>query len=203
MTVYLHKYSGVLPAGDVFNFGWHSDTGVSLAASHAAGVTWGNDFWSGLLAFGSLVTSGTVWQRTTTYQLQPLLPFHTVAVLATDVTAPGSAADPTLPQDTAEVVSLRSADPSRRGRGRMYLPALASASLTANGEISAAAAAVILSSLGAAWTASRAAGDNPVVFSRTTGLTQPVLQYGVGTVFDRQSRRVNKVSTVRTFDAMP
>jgi hypothetical protein len=193
----------VLPAGDIFNFGWASDTGVSLAASHAAGVGWANDFWSALLGFNTLVTAGVVLQRITTYQLQALLPFHTVAVLATDITAPGSAATPSLPQDVAEVVSLRSADPSRRGRGRMYLPAVASASLTANGELDTAAITTTIGALAGAWANSRTAGDNPVVFSRTTGLTQPILQFGLATVFDHQSRRVNKVSTVRTFTAMP
>lgn len=203
MTIYVHKYSGVLPAGDIFNFGWHSDTGISLAASHANAVGWANDFWSSLSGYNTLVVPGTVLNKVTTYQLDPLLPFKTDAVAATDITATGSAPTPSLPQDCAIVVSLRSANPARAGRGRMYLPAVAANSLSADGELDNTAVVTAISALATAWAGSRAGGDNPVVFSRTTGLTQAITQFGIGTVIDRQSRRVNKVSTVRTFNAMP
>jgi hypothetical protein len=34
-------------------------------------------------------------------------------------------------------------------------------------------------------------------------LSEAIIRVGVGTVFDLQRRRVNKVNTIRTFDVMP
>jgi hypothetical protein len=108
-----------------------------------------------------------------------------------------------LPQDVAVVCSLRTATPGRKGRGRLYLPGPTVSEVSATGELTTGAQSAIANGLSGGWGTVNPLGEQPVVFSRTAGTTLPVTQFGVGTVFDHQSRRVNKVTTVRLFEAMP
>jgi hypothetical protein len=206
MTIYLHRFTGTLPAGDVFSFGWHSNSGLSVAASHTNAVGWIEGAWAGgLLTPGlqTIYTAGVVVSKCTTSQLNALTPFNTVAIAETDLTLNGTNVGNSLPQDTAIVCTLRTATPGRKGRGRMFLPAPATDQISATGELLSATIDVINGALSAAWFVSNPAGEQPVIFSRSAGTALPILQFGEGTVFDRQSRRVNKVSTVRTFIVMP
>lgn len=206
MTIYLHRFSGTLPAGDVFTTGWHSNSSNSLPTSHGLAVSWLTDLMAGTGGAAGLhadLQTLTVFTKVTTSQLNTVAPYNTVAVAETDVTEPGTGGTATLPQDLAVVVSLRTTDPSRKGRGRMYLPAPLAADLASNGELAAATVTSWINSLDKAWVVSNGAGEHPVVFSRTTGLSGSIIRFGIGTLFDRQSRRVNKVNTVRTFSTMP
>ncbi len=204
MTVYNHKYSGTLPAGDIFNFSWHSNSGLPLASSQANAVSWINELWTlSASAIAALYTPGTVITKVTTYALNPIAPFNTVGVAADDVALAGTTATLSLPQDVSALVTLRSADPSRKGRGRFYLPAFESTHTTAAGTIPAHDVAQVVSALSDAWSLVNATGEQPIIFSRSTGLFNVVNKFGMGTVYDTQRRRVNKVNTVRSFDPMP
>jgi len=206
MTVYKHAFTGTLPAGDVFSFGWHDSNSIGLGASHTLATAWINDLWSGVLltpGIGTVMEPGVVVTKVTTYALDALVPYHTTAIAATDLALPGGSAADSLPQDLAVVVSMRTATPGRRGRGRIYLPAPNTTVLTAVGEFSAAGQTLFNNALHAAWNDANVGGVVPVIFSRLTGAITPVTNFGIGTVFDHQVRRVNKVNTVRAFLPMP
>jgi len=206
MTIYLHRFSGILPAGDIYSTGWHSNSGLPLVSSHANAVTWANEVWTGTIPIPGIATFqalGSTLTKVTTYALQGFFPFNAVGVLETDVSIDGSSGGQPLPQDLAIVASLRTDDPSRKGRGRMYLPVCDNGGLTNQGELATGYLNGYLNALQNGWSIVNALGERPVIFSRSTGVFQDVTRFGVGHIFDRQSRRVNKVNQVRTFDAMP
>jgi hypothetical protein len=202
MTVYLHRYNGVLPAGDIFSFGWHGTTTLSLSLSHNNALTWESTFWEGgggAVGYNTVLVPGVNLQNVTTYQLDTVFPYRTVAVASSDFTDPGLSVANSLPQDVSVVVSLRTDTPGRTGRGRIYLPAPDVTTLTANGELKTATQTNVAFAAQTAFGLVVLAGEVPVIFSRSTGLAKDIIRVGVGTVFDRQSRRVNKVATVRDF----
>lgn len=206
MTIYLHKFSGVLPAGDIFNFGWHSTSTNSLPTANGLAATWITDLWSGTGGSAGLHASfqtETIITKATTTQLADTTPFRAVGVAETDLTLAGTNGTNNLPQDIAVVVTLRTTNPARNGRGRFYLPAPVAAELASNGELADTTIASFMLSLLNAWAATSPAGEHPVVFSRTSGAATEVTKFGIGTLFDIQRRRVNKVNTVRTFNNMP
>ena len=207
VTIYLHRFNGTLPAGDIFNFGWHSNSGVGIAASQANAVNWITNAWNGIGILGPSLnpsySTGLEVTGCTTYALDAAAPYHTVAIAQDDLALPGTDVNANLPQDVAVVVTLRTVDPSRSGRGRFYLPAPTESALATNGEMDAGVVNTWMGALQAAWAVSNAAGEDPVVFSRSTGIAKGITRFGIGTLFDIQQRRVNKVNTVRSFDPMP
>ena len=109
----------------------------------------------------------------------------------------GVAAGEMLPYQCATVISLLTDSATRHGRGRFYLPPLATGTVD-GGLISAAA----ITSLDTAWTAFfdslNTDGLNPVVRNRTGHISTPVTSARVGNVFDTQRRRRNKLVEVYT-----
>ena len=109
----------------------------------------------------------------------------------------GVAAGEMLPYQCATVISLITASATRHGRGRFYLPPLATGTVD-GGLISAAT----ITSLDTAWTAFfdslNTDGVNPVVRNRTGHISTPVTSARVGNVFDTQRRRRNKLVEVYT-----
>lgn len=107
-----------------------------------------------------------------------------------------------LPFQCATVVSLLTASATRHGRGRFYLPPLATGSID-QGRVSAASLAV----LDTAWTAYFASlnGDNitPVVRNRTGHVSTTVTSARIGDVIDTQRRRRNKLTETYTVVAVP
>jgi hypothetical protein len=200
MTIYSHKFSGVLPAGDIFAFGFHDSNGVGLAAAHTNAANWLTAFMADM---AGQYNTGLEFTAVTTYQLDVVAPYRTVAVKVDNVASSGSSILNSLPQDLAEVCSLRTSDPSRKGRGRMYLPALDLSSCDSVGQIDPTTRANLVTALTDAFTSCNSGGTVPVVFSRTTGLAQTIVNFSVGSIFDRQSRRINKVNTIRSVHAMP
>lgn len=200
MTVTQHRFTGNLPAGDIFSIGWYSSSIIGLPGEHSNAVGWITDFMTGAAVE---FAPGVVFQKITSSALAAGSPFHATAILATDVLIPGTSPNNSLPQDVSPVVTLRTAVPGPKGRGRIYLPAPNIAACTLAGELEAVVQTALLSALSSAWTNSRAGGSNPVIFSHLTGAITAITAFGMGTVFDHQSRRVNKVNTTRVFEVMP
>lgn len=104
----------------------------------------------------------------------------------------GSNTNPSLPPQNSLVVSLRTALPGARARGRMYLPPMAVAYVDDNGLMDPSFTGDVADNFAAFFTAvnSSVAIDETVVVASDAGQTlTPVTYVQVGRVFDTQRRR--------------
>lgn len=202
MTLYQHRFHGTLPAGDQFVFSWWANSTRNLADAQTAALDWLTDFTGGAAGFASKVTDGVVFDRVTTGDIT-LATGHQTALAEDVVVNGGSAAPPSLPQEVSTVVSLRTSLANKSGRGRFYLPPLASSKLTNTGKLDIAVRTDILNALTAAWTNYNTVGNVPVVYSRRLRATNNITHFNIGDIFDVQTRRDNKVLTDRSTVAMP
>jgi len=193
MALYRMVASGTTP-GESFSFTLHAEGSLSTADAATA--------------FGDALTAcwAAGMDDVTTADID--LTLASVAALdpATDgqltrvevvLALTGVAAGEMLPFQCATVISLLTDSATRHGRGRFYLPPLATGTVD-GGLISAAT----ITSLDTAWTAFfdslNTDGLNPVVRNRTGHISTPVTSARVGNVFDTQRRRRNKLVEVYT-----
>lgn len=205
MPLYQHRFQGHCAGGDIFVFSWWSETSVSIDTSQSNAVTWLSNFMNGSAGnngYEAYCTPSVGFERVTTGEITPATG-QQQALRETIVNTVGTAAGAALPAEVALVVSLRSALANRTGRGRFYLPQPAAASLDTDGSLLAAAQAAIVAALSFAWTASNAAGENPVVYSRTAKATREITTFNVGDLFDIQKRRQNSLTQQRSSANMP
>lgn len=205
MALYQHRFQGHLAAGDIFVISWWSDTSVSIDTSQSNAVDWITDFWNGpggSDGYEALTTAGVGVDRVTTGEIT-MATGQQQALRETDVALVGAAAGDALPNDVSIVVSLRSALANRTGRGRFYLPQPAASTLSATGLVDAATQDAIVAACTFAWTGANAAGENPVIYSRTARQVRIITSFNVGNVFDIQQRRKNSVTQTRDSAAMP
>ncbi len=205
MPLYQHRFSGVLPPGDIFVFSWWSDTSLTIDASHGNAVTWASTAWDGpggVDGVETLLTPGVVLTRITT-GLITVETGQQQSLRETTVNLPGTAAGGSLPSEVALVVSLRTALANRSGRGRFYLPTLAASAADTDGTVLAAAQQNLVDALANAWSVANLAGENPVIYSRTNRSVQAVTSFNVGDLFDVQTRRQNSLTETRISAAMP
>lgn len=193
--VFQHRFSGQLSGGDSYMFTWWATSGSDIDTVHAAANTWANAFWDGggyeaHVAPSVTLTNVTTVQVTDATGLQTLRRDSAHSLAGVNVTG-------SLPADVALVVSLRTAQSNRSGRGRFYLPQPAVDQLDeSNGRVSGAAVSSILTALQTAWGGYTPTGI-PVVYSRTLRATQPVVSYDMGDLFDTQRRRESSMLEAR------
>lgn len=205
MTLYRQSFVGTLPAGDQFVFSWWSSNSLSLGTTNANANTWLNNLMNGTGGAPGIkahMSTGVVFSEVKTASVDPVT-HKNINQAVTATTDAGTGTTASCPQDISVVVSLRTLNASRSGRGRFYLPCPLAATLALDGTLSTAARDDYVNSLLQAWTVAVAAGEGPIVFSRKTGGEIIISQFGCGTVLDVQRRRVNKVSTVRNMVTMP
>lgn len=199
MALYQHRFGGQTAAGEQYLFSWWSESGASLDTVQDAAEAWASAFWIG--GYDAFVTPGVTLTSVTTglidqatgQQLQ----------LAEGTTAlSGVATGSALPGDVAIVVSLRTIQANRSGRGRFYLPQPAAVTLTADGRMLIATAEFIVAELLAAWTNYAGTGQ-PVVYSRTQRAINAVTTFNVGDLFDTQRSRENGLTEARSAANMP
>lgn len=201
MALYTNKYVGALPAGDVFNFGFWVNSPSTVDAVNSNALDWASDFWGNAPTgpYAALCNAGTILETVTTYLIDPATGRATAIASRNIGVAGGAVANP-LPQQCSVVCTLRTANPSRSGRGRMFLPAPASGVLSPTGELAVADQSIIVSALSTAFSATMLAnGHTPVIWSRKLRLATNITQLGVGTIFDTQTRRTNKLTQDRVF----
>lgn len=194
MPIYRHRVTGPGPAGDIWTTGLYSDGSATIDTAHTA--------WDQFVAAFIGSDMATIWstemQATTTITDQlDGDGRHNVAQRRSSITYKGTGTGLQLPQRSAVVVGLRTALPTRSGRGRMYVPAPDSSSLVADGLLSTTVATNI-----AGWAATALetmTGIVQVVIAHrdpvTKGIssTTPVTSVTVGQVLGTQRRRTNKV----------
>ena len=205
MPLYQHRFIGNLASGDTFSFSWWSDNSLTIDSSHGNAITWAETLWNGqdtLPGYATLCSADVSIQRITTGEISPLTG-QQQTLRESNVNIPGSAEANALPADVAIVVSLRSPVANRTGRGRFYLPQPTTNALTAVGRLDETAQSTIVDALTAAWTRANAAGENPVIYSRTQRATREITSFNVGDLFDTQRRRENALTENRVSAPMP
>ena len=205
MPLYQHRFIGILASGDQFSFSWWSDNSLTIDSSHGNAITWAETLWNGqdtLPGYATLCSADVSIQRITTGEISPLTG-QQQTLRESNVNIPGSAEANALPADVAIVVSLRSPVANSTGRGRFYLPQPTTDALTAVGRLDETAQSTIVDALLAAWTQANAAGENPVIYSRTQRATREINSFNVGDLFDTQRRRENALTENRVSAPMP
>ena len=205
MPLYQHRFIGILASGDQFSFSWWSDNSLTIDSSHGNAITWAETLWNGqdtLPGYATLCSADVSIQRVTTGEISPLTG-QQQTLRESNVDIAGTSTSNALPADVAIVVSLRSPVANRTGRGRFYLPQPTTDALTAVGRLDETAQSTIVDALTAAWTQANAAGENPVIYSRTQRATREITSFNVGDLFDTQRRRENALTENRLAAPMP
>ena len=205
MPLYQHRFIGILASGDQFSFSWWSNNSLTIDSSHGNAITWAETLWNGqdtLPGYATLCSADVSIQRVTTGEISPLTG-QQQTLRESNVDIAGTSTSNSLPADVAIVVSLRSPVANRTGRGRFYLPQPTTNALTAVGRLDETAQSTIVDALTAAWTQANAAGENPVIYSRTQRATREITSFNVGDLFDTQRRRENALTENRVSAPMP
>lgn len=205
MPLYQHRFIGILASGDQFSFSWWSDNSLTIDSSHGNAITWAETLWNGqdtLPGYATLCSADVSIQRITTGEIS-LLTGQQQTLRESNVDIAGTSEANALPADVAIVVSLRSPVANRTGRGRFYLPQPTTDALTAVGRLDETAQSTIVDALLAAWTQANAAGESPVIYSRTQRATREITSFNVGDLFDTQRRRENALTENRVSAPMP
>jgi len=205
MTLYLHRFTGSLAAGDQFTYGWYAESNRSLANAQLAAVAWNLDLWGGASAgngYKDHVTAGVSMLIVTTVSINPATG-RQIARADTNQVIAGVAAGNALPGKTSVICSIRTDIATRAGRGRFHLPQPAASQVTTTGRVLADLVADTVSSLEAAWTGYNSATDIPVIYHRNAGTTDPVTHFDVPDLFGCLTTRDNKVLPARSTSVMP
>lgn len=115
---------------------------------------------------------------------------QTLALVGTNVTE-------SMPPNVTVAVSTRTALPTRRGRGRFFLPPFG-VGTDVGGLLTATARGQIAAAVKAALDSLNANGHQPVIYHRDLNSGTPITAIDVGNVFDQQERRRDKITEVRT-----
>lgn len=193
MALYRMVASGTTP-GESWSFTLHAEGSLSTADAATAFGDALTAAWAG--GMDDVTTADVDCTLASVAALDPATDGQVTRVEVV-LALTGVAAGEMLPYQCATVISLLTESATRHGRGRFYLPPLATGTVD-GGLISAAT----ITSLDTAWTAFfdslNTDGVNPVVRNRTGHISTPVTSARVGNVFDTQRRRRNKLVEVYT-----
>jgi len=193
--------SGALPAGDIWVTGLDvvRDSGGSTAGALTAWQTAWELLWNGTGAsddLKSLLKTTVTTTILTATQVNDLNKNVDQAVAT--VALAGTSTDDSMPGETSPVISLRTANASKSGRGRRFLPCLVVTTELANGTMDSAVQDQIRD--GAQNMVQSLNGDSYEVqvwhVASQTG--DPVIALDVANLYRRQGRRQNKVPVVRS-----
>lgn len=204
MTFYLNKANGLLTSGAFWSFGMVTSGSVSEGAANTA---WGaavNGFFA-TTAVGLLYHTGVELTSATTSTASAQ--FKQTTITRTNYTTQGTATTQSLPDQVAMVVTLRTANATKYGRGRMFFPAPVAAALSMGPgpQISSGSMTTLSTAISAMLTALVTAGVSPVLVSRRASVGgRPAYSTAAVTGADMpnhlviQKRRGDKLVPVRT-----
>lgn len=206
MAYFRHRVTGPGSAGDTWVCTMHSQGASALATVHAAWTTLVTGFITSVL--GPMWPNETSATQTITDQLDAN-GLHNVGQLTSAITAPGTGAGATLSPRTCIVIGLRSAVPTKAGRGRMFWPAPDAGHLTASGNLVSADATSLSNALATRLTTFKATSQ-PVILHRGHDADKPpgsplvvstsdnIVNVTIGVVLGSQRRRTNRVANSYT-----
>jgi hypothetical protein len=143
-------------------------------------------------------TMGALWNthqeatETITDQLDPVTGKN-VAQATSAVTLIGTGSGGTVSPRSCMVIGLRTALPTRAGRGRMYWPSPDDSHFTATGQYASADVTTVATGFATVLTAFKATAT-PVIFHRKTQTFDTITMTSVGATVGTQRRRTNKVA---------
>jgi len=166
----------------------HSSSVNSLATVHGA--------WSFMISSFCSGTMNAMWNThmsatsVTTDQLDPLT-FKNVAQATTAITEVGTGTGGTPSPRNCLVIGLRTAVPTKAGRGRMYWPSPDDSHYTSSGLFSTTDTATIATAFASGLTGFRSSAT-PIIFHRRLGTFDSITTVTVGDIPGTQKRRTNK-----------
>lgn len=200
MTHFRLVATGVLPAGDIWQTGFHvdADIGLSAATVNAAWITAWALAWNGTGSSDDLkslmkTTVTTIEQSATEIGADGKNRTQDVQTVA----LAGTATDDCMAQETTPVWSLRTANASKSGRGRLYLPPLTETSNAANGLIVSGSVTQLAAAGQNCIQSLNGASMSVGVFHRFTNDFSAVTAVDVANKFRVQRRRQNAVPDTR------
>lgn len=181
--------NGNLPSGEVWSSGVHFSSILSL---HECALAWRDGtetLWAAASpsGFHGLFATTVSYNSWVVYQLDQT----TGRALQKEegaVNHPGTAAGNSLPQEVAEVVTLRTAAAGPSGRGRMFLPPVEVSHLTAAGRMPLSTTQAIGGAMITLFQHMATAGFASVLYSKGRA-NRPLTFIEVGDVFDAQRGR--------------
>jgi len=201
MTHFRLVATGQLPAGDIWVTGFQVDAnpGEDAASTLASWTTAWDLFWNGTGSsddFKSLAKTTVTTIELTSTEIGPDNKNVTQAIGT--VALAGTATDDSMPQETCPVISLRTANASKAGRGRCYLPPLTEASNAGSGVMVTGSQTQLADAAQNMIQSLNGANMSVVVFHRTTQTFDAVTACDVANLFRVQRRRQKSVITART-----
>jgi hypothetical protein len=194
MTLYRHRIAGPGSAGDTWNTRFHSNGAASLAAVHTAFQTFVTAVMTNALA--AMWPNEFSITELTTDQLDGVTGKNVAQTKsAVSLVGTGTGATPS-PRDCL-LVSLRTAVPTKAGRGRMYWLAPDSTHTTPTGLLNSTDATSLSNAFGNALTTFKVTSQ-PVIAHIKRGSVptfDSITQVWISTTFANQRRRTNKVLT--------
>lgn len=192
MALYRHIAAGTFP-GEQWTFSVHTTGTLPIdTAADAWEDASGTPFWA---VMAPHICTNVSMTRATTVTLDEATGVQ-LQRRDREVTRPGTSVAACLPFQVTPVVSLRTDDASRRGRGRFYAPSLA-VDAQDGGRLTATAQDDLGTSAQGMLLALAAAGLTPVLLSRDTMVTREITSLDVGDVMDTQRRRRNSLIEAR------
>lgn len=189
VTIYLHRMSGPGSAGDVWISTLHTSGAANLATAHGAWSTFVTAIFNN--AFKTRWAIPTQITGLSTVSLDPVTGKQT-AVTSSGVALVGTAAGQQLSPRDCIVLSLRTALPTKAGRGRMFMPGPDASHLGTSGLLIGTDATAIATAVGTAMTTLKATSQ-PVVYHAKTKTVDNIITVMVGQVLATQTRRTNRV----------
>jgi hypothetical protein len=195
MALYRHTASGTQQAGE-WSFTLHTEGSLSVADANAAWVTALTAGWVGTNLVEDVFENSTIMDTASTAGIDPATDKQTTRVTAT-VSHAGSITGNQLPFQVAVVISLLTNAATRHGRGRLYLPA-PDVSMSTNGALSSTCLTNLAAGMTALFDSLNTSVLTPVVRNRKAHSSLDITSARVGSVYDTQRRRRNKIAETYT-----
>lgn len=190
MTFYRHRVIGPGSAGDVWVSTMHSDSTVGIDAVHNAWQALWINFWTD--TYKALVTPQVQITQLVTDQLDPLTGAN-VAQKTTAVNYVGTGAGTTVSPRNCLLLSFITTLPTRRGRGRMYLPSPDSSHYANTGSFVTGLGLAVAEGWQSQIDSQFGADPAQTIYHRDTHTGTPVIGVKVGNVPATMRSRTNKV----------
>jgi hypothetical protein len=174
----------------------HTEGTLSVGDANTAWAAALTSLWTGTNRMEDITTADIVLTSASTATIDPATDGQITRVTSA-LSLPGVATGEMLPFQVALVCSLLTASATRHGRGRFYLPPLATSTVD-GGLVSAATLTTLDTALTAFFDTLNTNNLTPVVRNRTGHVSTTVTAARVGNVYDTQRRRSNALTQTYT-----